>query len=160
MAGLYHNFDAVTSLVDFYGFRGKGDRTVDELEELLAEEIKNKVSAQWDQRRVIPYVQKHEFEELLFSDVYAFSVMPTATDHVVEGLANVRSRFQTPEDINDDPNTAPSKRLKGVMPGYQKVVAGPLIASATGLDTIRAECPRFDAWLARLESLESLFTPA
>lgn len=160
MAVLFHNFDAVTSLVDFYGFRGKGDRTVDELEELLAKEIQNKVSYQWDQRRVIPYVQKHEFEGLLFSEVCAFSVLPTATEGSIGDLREIRSKFQSPEDINDDPNTAPSKRLKGVMPGYQKVVAGPLIASATGLDTIRAECPRFDAWLARLESVESLFTPA
>ena len=48
MAGLYYNFDAVTSLVDFYGFRGKGDRTVEELEEHLAQEIQKKVSSGWD----------------------------------------------------------------------------------------------------------------
>ena len=36
MRDLYWSFDAVTSLVDFYGFRGRGDReTADELEERL-----------------------------------------------------------------------------------------------------------------------------
>ena len=160
MARWYPNFDAVTSLVDFYGFRGKGDRTVDELEEILAEEIQNKVSARWDQRKVIPYVQKHEFEGLLFSDVSVFSTQAYATDAELEELRKVRSMFPSPEDINDNPNTAPSKRLKSIVPGYQKVVAGPLIASATGLDTIRAECPRFDAWLGKLESLGRLFAPA
>ena len=160
MAALYYNFDAVTSLVDFYGFRGKGDRTVEELEELLAGEIQHKVSGQWDRRRVIPYVQKHEFEGLLFSDVRVFSTLAYATDAVLEELSKVRSMFPSPEDINDNPNTAPSKRISRLLPVYQKVVDGPLIASETGLDTIRSECPRFCAWLAKLESLESLLTPA
>ena len=31
MAKLYWSFDAVTSLVDFYGFRGKADRSVERL---------------------------------------------------------------------------------------------------------------------------------
>ena len=86
MAGLYPNFGAVTSLVDFYGFRGKGDRTVDELEEHLAQEIQKKVSSGWDQRKVIPYVQKYEFEGLLFSEVSAFSALTGATDRLVEEL--------------------------------------------------------------------------
>ena len=153
MAGLYYNFDAVTSLVDFYGFRGKGDRTVEDLENHLAKEIRKKVSNPWDGRKVIPYVQKHEFEGLLFSDVSAFSVMPVATGPLVEELAEVRSRFPNPEDINDNADTAPSKRIKSIVPGYQKVVDGVLIARETGLDAIRAACPRFAEWLAKLESL-------
>ena len=160
MAGLYYNFDAVTSLVDFYGFRGKGDRKVEELEEHLAQEIQKKVSSGWDQRKVIPYVQKHEFEGLLFSNVNAFSAVTGATDQLVDRLREVRSRFPSPEDINDNPDTAPSKRIKMLIPEYQKVVAGPLIARETGLETIRAECPRFAQWLARLESLGGLLKPA
>lgn len=160
MAGLYYNFDAVTSLVDFYGFRGKGDRTVEDLENHLAKEIRKKVSNPWDGRKVIPYVQKHEFEGLLFSDVSAFSVMPVATGPLVEELGEVRSSFPNPEDINDNADTAPSKRIKSIVPGYQKVVDGTLIARETGLDTIRAECPRFAEWLAKLESLGGLLKPA
>ena len=160
MARLYPNFGAVTSLVDFYGFRGKGDRTVEELEEHLAQEIQKKVSSGWDQRKVIPYVQKYEFEGLLFSDVSAFSVMPAATGPLVEELREVRLRFPNPEDINDNADTAPSKRIKSIVPGYQKVVDGTLIARETGLDTIRAECPRFAEWLAKLESLGGLLKPA
>ena len=72
---------------------------------------------------------------------------------LVEELGEVRSSFPSPEDINDNPDTAPSKRIKMLLPEYQKVVAGPLIAKETGLDTIRAECPRFADWLAKLESL-------
>ena len=153
MAGLYHNFDVVTSLVDFYGFRGKGGRTVDQLEEHLEEEIQKKVSDQWDRRKVIPYVQKHEFEGLLFSGVRAFSTLSYSTDRGLEELERIRAMFPTPEEINDNPNTAPSKRIKNVLPEYQKVVDGTLVATEIGLDTIRAECPRFASWLGRLESL-------
>ena len=159
MAALYGNFDAVTSLVDFYGFRGKGDRTAEELEALLGKEIQEMVSSSWDQRKVIPYVQRNEFEGLLFSDVSAFSTSASATNRVLEELEKVRAMFPTPEDINDNPNTAPSKRIKKLMPEYQKVVFGPLIAQETGLETIRAECPRFAGWLAALESLGSRLEP-
>ena len=38
MAHLFHSFDAVTSLVDFYGFRRKGERTVDESVQRLGNE--------------------------------------------------------------------------------------------------------------------------
>ena len=57
-------------------------------------------------------------------------------------------------------DTAPSNRIKSVIPGYQKVVDGTLIARETGLDTIRAECPRFAEWLAKLESLGGLLKSA
>ena len=126
----------------------------------LAQEIQKKVSNPWDQRKVIPYVQKHEFEGLLFSNVNAFSAAIGATNELVDRLREVRSRFPSPEDINDNPDTAPSKRIKNLIPAYQKVVAGPLLANETGLDTIRAECPRFGEWLAKLESLGGLLKPA
>ena len=57
MRDLYWSFDAVTSLVDFYGFRGREDReTVDELEERLGEALHQEIVREWDPRRVIPYV--------------------------------------------------------------------------------------------------------
>ncbi len=71
-------------------------------------------------------------------------------------MRNIRSQFPSPEDINDNTETAPSKRLSSLMPGYDKRVAGTLIALETGLDTIRAECPRFNKWLTRMEALQEM----
>ena len=62
MARLYWDFDFVTSLVDFYGFRGKGSATVDELEKIIDEKVNDHVRRSWDQSRVFSYVQQHEFE--------------------------------------------------------------------------------------------------
>ena len=152
MRDLYWSFDAVTSLVDFYGFRGREDReTADELEERLGEALRRVVRG-WDPRRVIPYIQQYEFESLLFSDVDAFAVFDVS-NKVVRGLRHIRSQFPSPEDINDNWDTVPSRRIKRAMPEYSKVVHGPLIAGETGLDAIRRECRRFNAWMERLETL-------
>ncbi len=150
MVHLCRSFDAVTSLVDFYGFRGKGKRTVDELEEHLDQEIQQRVSGR---STVIPYVQKYEFEGLLFSDVTAFGTVLDAPARTISELKNIYSLFCTPEDINDNLSTAPSKRIKQIVPGYQKAVNGPHVTREIGLEKIRAECPRFNNWVTRLESL-------
>ena len=152
MAHLYRSFDAVTSLVDFYGFRDKRDKTAEELEALVREEVQQKIG--WGQDRVLPYVQKHEFEGLLFSNVGAFSVLIDARPESVDLLSNIRAGFATPEDINDNKATAPSRRIKEVIPRYRKRLHGPLVAMEIGLGAIRAECPRFDEWISSLESLQ------
>ncbi len=153
MASHYHRFDFVTSLVDYYGFREKGSRTIEELEQAIIQEVARKLGSNWDVRKVIPYVQRHEFEGLLFSGPFAFSALPQATQEILQDLNIIRGEFQTPEDINDNPNTAPSKRIEQLIPRYNKRVNGPPIAQAIGLPTIRRECPRFNQWVTRLESL-------
>ncbi len=111
MAYLLDFFDAVTSLVDFYGFRRKGNQTVDELEEDLARQIRKKLDRRWHSEKVLPYVQRHEFEGLLFSDVDAFANAIDAPEESIEELRRIRAEFPTPEDINDNRDTAPSKRI-------------------------------------------------
>lgn len=64
--------------------------------------------------------------------------------------------FSTPEDIDDGPDTAPSKRIGGVYPAYRKVIDGELAARKIGIDKMRIECPHFNAWLKRLERLPEL----
>ena len=153
MAKLYWSFDAVTSLVDFYGFRGKAGRTVQELETDLHGEVGNRIGGRWNETKVFPYVQQYEFEGLLFADVEAFGGLIDVPDEAVSALRRMRGQFPTPEDINDERNTAPSKRIVGAIPRYRKSVHGPQVAETMGLETIRSECPRFKEWVLRLESL-------
>lgn len=70
-----------------------------------------------------------------------------------DSSSKIRSEFSTPEDINDNPNTAPSKRIGKLIPGYHKITGASVVAKEIGLATIRTECPRFGAWVNRLESL-------
>ncbi|MDD9979802.1 MAG: DUF4276 family protein [Gammaproteobacteria bacterium] len=154
MATLYWNFDAVTSLVDFYGFRDKADRSVECLERDLLEKVRARIRRrEWDETKVFPYVQRHEFEGLLFSDVNAFTSVMDVPEESIAGLCRIRSQFQTPEDIDDGAETAPSKRIARTISMYRKALHGPLIAETIGLDAIREECPRFNQWVERLESL-------
>ena len=153
IARLHWHFDFVTSLVDFYGFRDKENLTRCELERLIDEDVDRKINRSWNQTRVFSYVQRYEFEGLLFSDVSTFESLIDVPVDSVKALHDIRTRFYTPEDINDDKDTAPSKRIKSLIPSYNKVVDGSLLAMEMGLNKIRAECPRFNAWVTRLENL-------
>lgn len=154
---LSYSFRAVTTLVDFYGFRGKGQRSPDELEEEIRAGVEETTG--WLGDRLVPYVQRHEFEGLLFSDVSAFEDLPDIPPQAVQSLRDIRSAFATPEEINDSEQTAPSKRIADEVSRYQKRVHGPLIAEKAGLEKIRAECPRFNDWLVRLENLQVRIGP-
>lgn len=108
-----------------------------------------------DGRNAIPYVQKYEFEGLLFSDVTAFRAVPRTqeSERCIDALRGVRAQFLTPEDIDGNSHTTPAKRIVGEIPHYRKRVHGPLVAREIGLARIRGQCPRFDGWIRRLEAL-------
>ena len=108
--------------------------------------------------RFIPHVQLHEFEGLLFSEVGQIdAVLHTlGAPSRIKDLAKIRAGFDSPEEINDGEDTAPSKRIVTFYPSYDKVVLGSLIAERIGLAKMRAECRHFDAWMATLENLTPL----
>jgi hypothetical protein len=102
--------------------------------------------------RFLPYLQRHEYEGLLFSDPGAFA-LGIGQPRLAGQLNTIRQRFNSPEDINDNENTAPSKRVFSVYPSYRKVVDGTLGAKAVGIQTMRQQCPHFNAWITVLEAL-------
>lgn len=106
-------------------------------------------------RRFIPYVQMYEFEGLLFSSPEKFAQGIDQLD-IVSKLKAIRQQFETPEHINDDPKTAPSKRIKQLVKGYQKPVYGVIGALEIGLPTMRQACPIFNTWLNHLAQLPAL----
>jgi Domain of unknown function (DUF4276) len=101
--------------------------------------------------RLLPYLQLHEYEGLLFSDTTAFAnaIYP----NLVRQFQAIREQFPTPEDINDDPNTSPSKRVLQVYPSYRKVLDGTRAAQAVGIEAMRRECLHFREWVEQLEAL-------
>jgi uncharacterized protein DUF4276 len=119
----------------------------------LASDIVERLDELPVSRRLIPYIQMHEFEALLFSDPSAFLAAYPGNQPLVDRLASIRAEFDSPEDIDDGSTTSPSKRILDILPGYQKPVAGILIARRIGLATIRRECRHFNDWLVRLIAL-------
>jgi hypothetical protein len=118
----------------------------------LAQDVTEAMGGDFNPARFVPFVVMHEFEGLLFSDCEAFAKGIGRTD-LIEKFQNIRDQFDTPEDINDSPNTAPSKRIETLVEGYQKPLLGTLAALEIGLPRIRAACPNFSSWLSRLEVL-------
>ena len=60
-----------------------------------------------------------------------------------------------PELINDNPNTAPSKRIIRAIEGekvkpffhYNKPKTGKFITAKVGIEVLREKCPHFNKWI-------------
>lgn len=122
------------------------------VEASLLADIADAMGPRFNPKRFVPLIVMHEFEALLFSDPDRFAQGIERRDLAMKFLA-IRQGFESPEDINDSVHTAPSKRIVELFPRYQKPLFGPLAAIEIGLPTIRKECPHFNHWLKRLESL-------
>lgn len=151
----------VTTMFDFYGMPNSWPGRVDSgtkapaqraacVEDGIRKDIERELGGRFDCRRFIPYVQMHEFEAILFSHpAMICDVLGCA--EVESRIQAIRDAFTTPEDINDNPNTAPSKRLEALLSGYNKRTNGVIAASRIGLETIRSQCPHFSQWVGKLE---------
>ncbi|MCU7935630.1 MAG: DUF4276 family protein [Candidatus Thiodiazotropha sp. (ex Dulcina madagascariensis)] len=145
---LAYSFDFVTTFYDFYGFKRKeAHETKVSLEVRIESSIKEGL-----REKLIPYIQMHEFEGLLFSAPGV--IASVLQDENLEGWAGaILVDFDNnPEMINNLPETAPSKRLIK-QTSYRKTTHGPAIAEQIGLAKLREMCEGFHAWLARLEEL-------
>jgi hypothetical protein len=107
-----------------------------------------------DDSRLLPYIQVHEFEALLYSDLSALTrVEPTLFPaNQVRDLVSAVAHL-APEAVNEGEASAPSKRILASMPGFDKVDHGVPALEAIGLGNLRAKCPRFHAWIQMLEAL-------
>lgn len=102
--------------------------------------------------RFIPYLQLHEYEAILFSDPAAFAAGINHPDLRLQ-FQRIRDEFDSPEDINNDPETAPSKRVIAACPSYRKVIEGTQAAAAVGIPAMREQCQHFREWIDSLEAL-------
>ena len=153
----YHNVCFITTLVDYYGFENANERPKAQLEQAILNEAQTLITRNFEPHYVRPYVQMYEFEELLFSDISKFDLLGDNWNNESQArLQRICDAFKTPEDINNSAQTAPSKLLDDIFPGYgsNKTLYGPLIAEDIGSDTIRRKCPLFDQWIDELEKLQ------
>lgn len=120
------------------------DQKIDVLEEGMTKDI--------DNYKFIPYIQKHEFEALLFSDNCGFEEL--YEEAIYKETQAIMNSYPNPEDINNNPKTAPSKRLENIWAKhgkrYDKVTEGNLIAEDVGIVKMLEKCPRFRTWIETL----------
>lgn len=143
----------VTTFLDFYGlpndfpgvlqksnFRTSLERTL---------YIEQSLSSDIGATNLIPYIQLHEFEALLFTSISGFSYC--FNDRLrLEKLQSIIDQYPNPEDINDDPTTAPSKRVLSIIPEYNKPFFGCMIALENTIDETISKCPHFASWIEKL----------
>jgi len=156
----------ITTMVDYYGLPQTGGRAwpgrflaaaiafehkAKIVEDALLADVCREMGRNFDSSRFIPFVMMHEFEGLLFSDCSLFAKGIEKPDLAPKFQA-IRNQFSNPEEINDSPITAPSKRVQDLVPGYEKPLLGTLAVLTIGLDKIRTECPHFESWIERLET--------
>lgn len=152
----------ITTFIDYYGIKAKhcfpswqeSLEKTDKFERLAF--LENAMTLEIEeslQIRFIPYMQLHEFEGLLFSDLKVFDdnfEKEEFNDYTY--LVETIKAFSNPELINDGIETAPSKRLSKIIHSYDKTIMGPILASEIGLAVIRQKCQRFNDWISKLEN--------
>jgi len=149
-----------TSFIDLYAFPKYTDspystqiqNIVDPYQRITALEVA--IALDINQLKFIPYVQLHEFESLLLADPDKLITMyPEAQQGIIELKRAIGNT--SPEEINESPHTAPSKRIIQYLPYYegQKAQVGPLVAGDIGLTLLRSKCPHFNEWITKLESI-------
>jgi hypothetical protein len=111
-----------------------------------------KLAEHFGDSRLIPYIQRHEIETLLFADLDALKRFLDGRDRKAIEALQVDVRSLEPEDIDDGPNSSPSNRLKKAF-RFQKTPLGTDALQAIGLARIRERCPRFNEWVSKLEAL-------
>ena len=144
----------VTTIIDFYGlpndFACIGlDKSNGDIEH--ARNLEHKFEKDIDCVNFYAYFMIHEFEALLFSNPSEF--MGWFDEDSVEIIQKIADMHESPEHINSGIESAPSKRLKQILHGYDKVFHGPMIASQITLETIRNKCHHFNDWITRLEEM-------
>lgn len=153
----------VTTLIDYYGIPDRYNypgwqaskqildrpHRMDFLEQKMLMAVDEKL-----RQYFIPYYQLHEFEGLLFNNLESFeSTFEPDEFKDKQELVRILTQYDNPESINDNPNTAPSKRLERLIQGYNKIVYGAILAEKIGMHNLRLKSPRFNKWIQKLENI-------
>lgn len=151
-------------MIDFYGIKGDWPGYLESRKQtchLQKAKIMNEATAaavltlfpeQRPERRFIPYVSMHEIEALYFSDPTALATELGVRQKLIDAIL---IECGEPEKINNDSETAPSKRLEKLSDAFKKTATGIAIAKEIGIAKMRPACPLFDSWLTTLENLKA-----
>ena len=124
------------------------EERIQQMEDILQSEIQ-KIKPY---RFFIPYIQRHEFETLLFSNPEVGFELEH--DKIKEDIVKLCSGFDSIEDINCTPDGAPSKRIGRIYEAqkrkYNKVSDAVDIIELTEIESVLEKCPRFKGWVERL----------
>ncbi len=144
----------ITTLIDFYKLPSDfpeftvDSSRIDVIESAILEDFENNPN-------LIPYIQKHEFEALLFTNRTGFEIC-TQDKTALQEIDQIIIDYPNPEDINTGPESFPSKRMKAIF-NYKKTFHGDLLLEGLTVDKIRHKCSRFSTWISKLKQRLLIF---
>lgn len=137
----------ITTFIDF--FRLPNDFPGYTTDSILIGQIENAIHEDFGANPdFIPYIQRHELEALMFSSMEGFELV--IDDHrKTQEINSIIEAYPNPEDINTNPDKAPSKRMERIF-NYDKTGDGEMILEMLGIDQMIEKCPRFKEWIEKL----------
>lgn len=139
--------NVITTFFDFFRLPTSLPRyttdgnAIEEVESAMHKDLKNSIPNLQD---FIPYIQKYEYEALLFSGMEGFEYL-IDDEESLSVLQSINDEYPNPEDINGGAETSPSKRLMKIF-DYHKVGDSEDIIVILGFEKIYDKCPRFAQW--------------
>lgn len=148
--------DLILLIYDYYGLHESfkshftNERT---LEEKISS-IQGRLEADINHSKFKFRLQIHEFEAFLFSNPEILAAHFTDEVNKKIEIEQILDSFDNnPELMNDHPDTAPSKRLEKLFPGYGKISDGIPLAGKMGIAIIRAQCGYFNQMCELIDAL-------
>lgn len=149
-----------TTMFDLYALYGgwPGWDAAEALRHIPADRVRHleaALAADLGDPRLVPHIQLFEFETILLCDPEVFRLTYENADAPVRQLHELVERDGPPEAIDDGSETAPSRRIDRLFPGYEpaKTSIGVELAACIDLAVVRGKCPHFDEWLKALEGM-------
>lgn len=137
----------ITTFLDFYGLPTNFPSYTTDSRKI--QDIENAISKDFDNApHIIPYIQRHELESVFFSKRDGLEFVINDINAMKE-VDKIIHKYPNPEDINNSPQTAPSKRLEKIF-NYQKTTDSDDILDFITINDIMSKCPRFNAWIQKL----------
>lgn len=152
-----------TTMFDFYALPSDFP-CMDEIEKYTdaygkVSAVERAMAEKFQVSNFVPYIQLHEFEALLFSDISKIVDRFPKQKRIITNLQKVLDGCNgNPELVNTGREMAPSKRIVAVVEEsekykYHKVQDGVNIACRIGIDVMMNKCRHFKEWIDKLIAL-------
>lgn len=142
-------FDYYQLPTDFPGFPPEGNGSLSKVHYL-----EQKLALDLNIASFLPYIQLHEFEALVFAGLGFLKIDYPGQERAIKKLEQELQQCKgQPEEVNNGPDTAPSKRLINALGKYNKTKTGPMVAAMVGINELKTQCPHFKEWIDKLEQM-------
>ncbi len=146
----------VTTMFDLYGLPADVPGATDAQKvtdpygkvEFIEREIQR--AEGYDGTFFFPYIELHEFEAMIFSDITKLEEV--YFDYDLTALKECAKLQSNPELINDGVETSPSKRIVNCINCFDKANVGVDVMGKIGIENIANKCRHFGEWIKQLEA--------